>query len=112
MSRKATVTKLDPTKEVARMSISSEHDGVQYHDKDGRRIAYVDEVVDYKPEYDFETKDANHWWFRNESTLYRDVHHEVKTFRSRSWFSKYAQAIFWTYLDKYLLRYFSRSDSL
>lgn len=105
MSRKVTVTELDPTKEVFRIHVSSEHDNPQYFDKEGNRIALVEREIDYKPEYDFETRKIKHWWYKNESELFRDVHHKVRVFRSRTTIGKYLKAIFWVQLDKRILRF-------
>ena len=103
---KQIVDKLDPTKKVVRVSFSSDNDmQPQYFDEDGRRIAIVEDIVDYKPKYDFETKNIKHWWYKNESELFRDVHHKVKTFKSRTVVGKYLKAIVWVQLDKRLLRF-------
>lgn len=89
MSKTVTQTILDPSKQVHHTTMSSEHDQPQHFDKDGNRIAYVDIEVPYKPEYDFETRDTKHWWYKNESTLYFDVYTKVATFRSRTTLGKY-----------------------
>lgn len=95
---KITVDKLDPTKKVARVHISSEHPDPLYFDKDNKRIAHVEIEEDYKPEYDFETENIKHWFYRQESTLYRDVNTLVGKFRSRWTAEKYAKALFYRWV--------------
>ena len=95
---KITVYKLDPTKKVARVHMSSEQSEPTYFDDKGNRIAWVEEEVDYKPSYDFETKNIKHWFYRQESTLYRDVHTLVGKFRSRWTVEKYAKALFYRWV--------------
>lgn len=91
--------------QVARVSYSSEHDGPLYYDKDGHRIAVgLDEPAPYKPEYDFETRDIKHWWYKEESELFFDVHTLIAKFRSRTTIGKY-----WKVTRKFLAhKYFWR----
>lgn len=103
---KITQTVLDPTKKVGHVSFSSEHDQPQYFDTKGNRIALIEQEIDYKPQYDFETRSIKHWWFRNESELFRDVHTKIATFRSRTAFGKYWKALRITLADKYIWRHF------
>lgn len=98
-------TVLDPSRKVARVSYGSDHEGAQYFDEHGVRIPFLEQEVDYKPEYDFETRSIKHWWFRNESEIFRDVHTKVATFRSRNVVSKYAKAMLIMMWDRYIGRF-------
>lgn len=105
---KVTVTKLDPSYTVARMSISSEQDSKPlYYDAENRQIPYIEVEEEYIPEYDYETRSIKHWWFRNESTMYRDIHTKVATFRSRNSFTKILISIVIVQFDKRIGRFFS-----
>lgn len=93
-------------KPVARVSFSSEHEGALYYDEDGNRIAVgLEEPAPYKPQYDFETSNVKHWWFKNESELFFDIHTPIAKFRSRTAFGKYWKAFRKTLMHKYLWRH-------
>lgn len=107
MSKKVTVTTLDPSKEVGYTSFSNEHNVPQYFDKDGKRIAWIEKEVDYKPEYDSETSEIKHWYYKNETEVFRDVHEKIVTFRSRSFIGRVVKQLTVVFADKYLLRFFT-----
>lgn len=93
------------SKKIARVSFLSEYDHPLYFDEDGNRIADTSEPKAYKPMYDFETKSIKHWWFKNESTLYFDIHTEIARFRSRTTIGKYWKALRIVIVHKYIGRF-------
>lgn len=93
---------------VARVEFSSEHEGPKYFDENGQEIIFnyfTDNVGEQKLTYDFETKSINHWWFKNESILYFNVHTEIAKFRSRTTFGKYWKAMRKTLMHRYIWRH-------
>lgn len=86
---------------------SSEYDGMrEYYLDDGSEVPiHFTEPKEYIPEYDFETSSIKHWWFKNESVLYLDVHTEIARFRSRTTVGKYWKAFRKVWLHKHLWRY-------
>ena len=84
MSKKVYQTVLDPTKEIGRVSISSDNEEPLYYDKAGFRIPLVEQLVDYKPQYDQEIS-GKPWSFNFKFDVYVDVHKKIISF----WFPSY-----------------------
>ena len=84
MSKNVHQTVLDPSKKVARVSYSDEHPNGIHYDTDGNQIAYVEELVEYKPIYDIEVS-GKPWSFNFKFDVYVDVHAKVISF----WFPSY-----------------------
>jgi len=103
---KVTKAILDPTKEIGRVSISMDNEEPLYFDRAGFRIPLVEVEVDYKPEYDFEQTNIEHWYFKYKSQGFRDVHTQFTEFRSRNQFTYTLRALFAVYFDKYIGRFF------
>lgn len=106
MSKKVTITKLDPSYEVARMSISDEYPDPLYFDKDGRRIPMIEVEEDYKPSYDTEQSKLKGFWNRHEVDVYRDVRVRVCTFKSRWLLTANLKLLAICLFDKYVGRHF------
>ena len=96
---------LDPSYTVAYSSISSEHDGMLYYDKDHRQIPLIEVEEPYKPAYDAETANIQHRFFKHETTLYRDCYIEIATFRSRNLFDRLLKLKLYMVFDKYVGRH-------
>lgn len=93
-------------KPVAYVSFSSDHDGPLYYDEDNRRIVVgLEEPTPYKSQYDFETSSIKHWWFKNESELFFDIHTSIAKFRSRTAFGKYWKATRKMLMHRYIWRH-------
>lgn len=102
---KVTETILDPNYEVGSVHFSDEHEGAQYFTNEGKRIPYIEREVVYKPDYDAEAQDIEHWFYKREVTVYRDVTTQIAKFRVRNIFDHLLKSAIVRAYDKYLGRF-------